>query len=244
MQRIRTLLLEDEPHWQVVLGRMIEAHPLLDLVGKVGSPLEALPALSRGDIDLVMLDVEFAEINGIEFVKTLDKPPLVILVTTHDRFALKSYEIDTVDFLVKPVSMDRFLKAVEKAKRRLDLQVRSIVEFVDNETSAELEFFFVKEQNGYTKVRIEDIILVKSLENYIQIVTKETTHTTLASLNFIEGRLGPKFMRVHRSFLVGLQHIDSFNNEVVVAKGYDIPIGGQYLEQFKSEFVHRNVLKK
>ncbi len=244
MQKIRVLLLEDEPHWQVVLRRMIEAHPLLELAGVFGSPLEALSALNEDAFDLVLLDVEFAEINGIEFVKTLNKPPLVILVTTHDRFALKSYEIDTVDFLVKPVSIDRFLKAIEKAKRRLDPQARPIAEFVDNEVATELEFFFIKEQSGYTKVRLDDIIFVKSLENYIQIVTKDFTHTTLASLNFIEGRLGPKFMRVHRSFLVSLQHIDTFTNETVIAAGHEIPLGGQYQDQFKSEFVSRNVLKK
>ncbi len=244
MRKIRTLLLEDEPHWQIVLRRMIEAHPLLELAGVFGSPLEALPALSAGDLDLVLLDVEFAEINGIEFVKTLDTPPLIILVTTHDRFALKSYEIDTVDFLVKPVAIDRFLKAIEKVKRRLGVQPRVIAELVDNEVAGELEFFFIKEQSGYTKVRIDDIIFVKSLENYIQIVTKDSTHTTLASLNFIESRLGTKFMRIHRSFLVSLQHIDTFTNDIVMAAGYDVPLGGQYQEQFKSEFVHRNVLKK
>ncbi len=245
MTQIRTLLLEDEPHWQIVLRRMIEAHPMLDLGGVYSSPLEALPALSSKKYDLMLLDVEFAEINGIDFANSLDNPPLIIFVTTHDRFALKSYEVDAVDFLVKPVQMDRFLQAIEKVNRRLELinKVTTSTDLVMSESS-EMEFFFVKEQNEYSKVIIDDILYVKSLENYIQIITHDTTHTTLASLNFIENKLGNKFMRIHRSYLVNLNHIDSFNNETVVVKGNELPIGGQYTEQFKSDFVLRNIFKK
>lgn len=245
MTQIRTLLLEDEPHWQIVLRRMIEAHPMLDLGGVYSSPLEALPALSGKKYDLMLLDVEFAEINGIDFANSLDNPPLIIFVTTHDRFALKSYEVDAVDFLVKPVQMDRFLQAIEKVNRRLELinKVATSTDLVMSESS-EMEFFFVKEQNEYSKVIIDDILYVKSLENYIQIITHDTTHTTLASLNFIENKLGNKFMRIHRSYLVNLKHIDSFNNETLVVKGNELPIGGQYTEQFKSDFVLRNIFKK
>lgn len=243
MATIRTLLLEDEPHWQIVLRRMIEAHPGLELTGIFGSPMEALPALTTGEFDLVLLDVEFAETNGIDFIKSIENPPLVVFVTTHDRFALKSYEIDAVDFLVKPVDMSRFLQAIEKVKRRLESYAKPPADLIVSETS-ELEFFFVKEQNEYSKVKIDDILFIRSLENYIQIITKDATHTTLASLNFIESKLGNRFMRTHRSFLVGLQHIDSFTNEVIIIQGHELPIGGQYVEQFKSEFVLRNVLKR
>jgi DNA-binding LytR/AlgR family response regulator len=243
MATIKTLLLEDEPHWQIVLRRMIEAHPGLELTGIFGSPMEALPALTTGGYDLVLLDVEFAETNGIDFIKSIEKPPLVVFVTTHDRFALKSYEIDAVDFLVKPVDMSRFLQAIEKVKRRMESYAKPPADLIVSETS-ELEFFFVKEQNEYSKVKIDDILFVRSLENYIQIITKEATHTTLASLNFIESKLGNRFMRTHRSFLVGLKHIDSFTNEAIIIQGHELPIGGQYVEQFKSEFVLRNVLKR
>jgi DNA-binding LytR/AlgR family response regulator len=242
MERIKTLILEDEQHWQLVLRRMVEAHPLLELTGIFGSPLDALPALHTEQYDLLLLDVEFAEINGIDFAKTLDNPPMIIFVTTHERFALKSYEVEAIDFLVKPVQMDRFLKAIEKVQKRFGMVQKPGEE--GPEGLFEGDFFFVKEQQGYTKVVIDDILFVKSLENYIQIFTRDATYTTLAALNFVEGKLGSKFMRIHRSYLVNLQHIDYFTNELLSVKGYELPIGGQYIEQFKQDFVHRNVLKK
>lgn len=245
MKRIKTLILDDELHWQLVLRRMVESHHLLELGGVFGSPLEALPALHSGEYDLVLLDVEFAEINGIDFATSLENPPLIIFVTTHSQSALKSYEAEPVDFLTKPVQMDRFLKAVDKVQRRLELLHKTpVADVATQEPVSDNEFFFVKEQNGYTKVKVEDILFVKSLENYIQIYTQDATHTTLASLNFIEGKLGPKFMRIHRSYLVNLARIDTFTNETIIVRGHELPIGGQYLEQFKNDFVHRNILKK
>lgn len=235
--------MEDEQHWQIVLRRMVEAHPMLELGGVFGSPIEALPALSDHQCDLILLDVEFAEINGIDFAMTLQNPPLIIFVTTHSQSALKGYDADPVDFLVKPVQMDRFLKAIEKVQRRLALPIPPPVSSSSG-ANGEEDFFFVKDQQGYSRVNINDILFVKSLENYIQITTTETTHTTLASLQFIEQRLGNKFMRIHRSYLANLSKIDAFTAEVVVVGGSELPIGGQYLEQFKQAFVQRNLLKK
>lgn len=244
MDKIRTLILDDEQHWQLVLRRMAEAHPSIAISGVYGSPAEAIPSISKGDNDLLLLDVQLAEVNGIDFVKGIENPPLVILITTHDRFALKSYEIDAVDFLVKPVQTERFFKAIEKVEKRLEMLSALTDEVQTSMEPLENGFFFVKEQQGYTKVNIEEILFVKSLENYIQIVTTDSTHTILSSLNSIEQKLGPKFMRIHRSYLVNLHRIATFSNESVNTGGYDLPLGGQYLEQFKQDFVNRNLLKK
>ncbi len=244
MNKIRTLILDDEQHWQLVLRRMAEAHPMVEITGVCGSAEEALPALTSGQNDLVLLDVQLAEVNGIDLAKGLENPPLVIFITTHDRFALRSYEVEAVDFLVKPVQTDRFFQAIEKAHKRLELmgnfdpEEAEALEMLDN------EFFFVKEQQGYVKVTIEEIIYVKSLENYIQIVTKDNTHTVLSSLNYIEQKLGPRFMRIHRSYLVNLLRINAFTNESVVADTHELPVGGQSLEQFKQDCVYKNLVKK
>ena len=244
MSKIRTLILDDERHWQLVLRRMAEAHPLIEISGVYGSPMEAVPALNSGMNDLVLLDVQLAEINGIDFAKSLENPPLVIFITTHDRFALKSYEVEAVDFLVKPVLLERFFAAIEKVKNRLDLLAPHLPEETETLDILDNDFFFVKENQVYSKVVIDDILFVKSLENYIQIVTSDSTHTILLSLNFIEQKLGIKFMRIHRSYLVKLSKIASFTTEIVFVGAHELPLGGQYLEQFKQGFMNRNLLKK
>jgi DNA-binding LytR/AlgR family response regulator len=244
MNKIRTLILDDEQHWQLVLRRMAEAHPLIEISGIYGSPMEAIPALTSGQIDLVLLDVQLTEVNGIDFAKGLENPPLVVFITTHDRFALKSYEVEAVDFLVKPVQLDRFFLAIDKVQKRLKFLASKVPEEPETLEVLDNSFFFVKEQQGYTKIIIDNILFVKSLENYIQIVTPDSTHTILSSLNFIEQKLGAKFMRIHRSYLVNLLKISSFTSEIVVTGHHELPLGGQYLEQFKQDFVYRNLFKK
>lgn len=241
---IRTLILDDEPHWQLVLRRMAESHPLLEVIGTYGSPLEALPAIADEKPDLLLLDVEFAEMNGFDFAQTLEHPPLIVFVTTHERFAVRSYDVEAVDFLVKPVQIERFLRAVDKVRRRMESNGRTNSELVTKDQEKTADFFLIKDQQAYFKVRMADILFVKSLENYIQIVTPTHTYTTLASLNFVENRLGAGFMRVHRSYLVNLDKIDYFNTDLIVVSGQEVPLGGQYLEQFKQEFVHRNLFKR
>jgi DNA-binding LytR/AlgR family response regulator len=242
---IRTLILEDEPHWQLVLRRMAESHPMLEVIGIYGSPLEALPAIANQKPDLILLDVEFAEINGFAFAKSLDNPPLIIFVTTHSKFAVQSYEVEAVDFLVKPVMIDRFIKAIDKVHRRLELREQPAEVIVEQNNGLKNNFFFIKDQQGYVKVRYDEILFIRSMENYVQIVTATHSFMTLAALQHVEARLGSDFMRVHRSYIVNLDKIEQFNNEIIQIGTHEIPLGGgQYQDQFKQDFVYRNLLKR
>lgn len=243
MNRIRTLILEDEQHWQLILQRMVESHPLLELAGIFCSPLEALPAIAGNRPDLLLLDVEFAEINGFAFAQSLDNPPLIVFVTTHANFAAQSYEVEAVDFLVKPVQIDRFIKSIDKVRRLLELQNAAQIEHTIEEDKSS-DFFFIKDQNGYIKLKPEEILFVKSMENYVQFITANNTYTTLASLQSVETSLGASFMRVHRSYLINLSKIDQFTNDAITIDNHSIPLGGQYADQFKNEFIYRNLLKR
>ncbi len=243
MNTIRTLILEDELHWQLVLQRMVESHPLLELAGVFGSPLEALPAIIGNKPDLLLLDVEFAEINGFAFAQSLDNPPLIVFVTTHSNFAAQSYEVEAVDFLVKPVQIDRFIKSIDKVRRRLELQGLAPLDAIIEEDKSS-DFFFIKDQQGYLKIKPEEILFVKSMENYVQFVTANNTYTTLASLQSVENSLGVGFMRVHRSYLVNLSKIDQFTNDAIMIDLHTIPLGGLYADQFKNEFIYKNLLKR
>jgi DNA-binding LytR/AlgR family response regulator len=244
MLKIRTIILEDEAHWQIVLQRMADHHPLLDVIGVYASPMEALPAVTQDMPDLLLLDVEFAEINGIDFAKSLDNPPMIIFVTTHAHFAAKSYEADAVDYLVKPVKVERFLQAIDKVRRRMSPSSESELEQEDNISILANQFFFIKEAQGYVKINLTEVLYVKSLENYIQVVTTKGIYTTLGALNFVEQRLGKGFLRTHRSYLVNLEKVELYNSEVVVINGQSLPLGGQFAEKFKQEFIYSNLLKK
>lgn len=241
---IRTLILEDEPHWQLVLRRMATSHPLLEVIGIYGSPLEAIPAIKSQKPDLILLDVEFAEINGFAFAQSLENPPLIVFVTTHAKFAVQSYEVEAVDFLVKPVMIDRFLKSIEKVRKRLEGQGSGSVYSLEPQQE-KADFFFIKDQHGYVKIQTSDILYIRSMENYVQIVTALHTYVTLGALQHVESRLGKEFMRVHRSYIVNLNKIDQFNNETIQIGAHEIPLGGgQYQDQFKQDFVYRNLLKR
>jgi DNA-binding LytR/AlgR family response regulator len=245
MIKIRTIILEDEAHWQIVLKRMADHHPLLEVIGVYASPMEALPAVTQDAPDLLLLDVEFAEINGIDFAKSLDHPPMIIFVTTHSHFAAKSYEAEAVDYLVKPVKVERFLQAIDKVRRRVAPVSEPEMEQDENIAIPSNQFFFIKEAQGYLKINFTDVLYIKSMENYIQVVTLKATYTMLAALNSVEQRLlGKGFLRTHRSYLVNLEKVELYNNEMVVINGQSLPLGGQYAEKFKQEFVYSNLLKK
>jgi DNA-binding LytR/AlgR family response regulator len=241
--------LDDEPHWQLVLSRMASAQPALEVLGVYGFAHEALDAIKVHQPNLILTDIEMAEINGIDLIRSMENPPLVIFITTHEQFAVDSYNVEAIDYLVKPVTMERFNLAIEKVMKKLQVSTpltpEVTSELVTDESSSEpIEFFFIKEQNTYQKINTEDILFIKSLENYIQIYTNKGSFTTLASLSYIESRLGANFMRVHRSYIVNLDAIEVFTTDSIRFGQHEVPLGGQYQEQFKQNFVQKNLLKK
>jgi DNA-binding LytR/AlgR family response regulator len=247
MPRVKTIILDDEPHWQVVLRRMAEAHPQLEVTGTYGSAQDALNAIAMDRPQLILSDIEMAEINGIELIRSMESPPYVVFVTTHEQFAVDSYQVDAVDYLVKPVTVARFERAINKVIKRMqpsevsDLDNGTLIDHSDNDV---ISFFFIKDQNTFVKINCEDILFIKSLENYIQIFTDKGAFTTLATLSYIESRLGPSFMRVHRSYIVNLEKVETFTTEDIRFGQHEVPLGGQYQEQFKTNFVQKNLLKK
>jgi DNA-binding LytR/AlgR family response regulator len=243
MQQLRTIILDDEPHWQLVLSRMAASHPLIDVIATAGSLAATVDAIRHHQPDLLLVDVELAEANGIDFVKGLIDPPMVVFITTHPHFALKSYEVDAVDYIVKPVTIERFSAAIDRVLLRRSVGAEALSVPPESADQAP-SFFFIKEQNNFIKIRCADILFVKSMENYVQIFTETNVYTTLSALTHIETRLGASFMRVHRSYLVNLEKVESFTHEAIQFGIHEVPLGGQYMDQFKTDFVQRNLLRK
>ncbi len=235
-KNIRTIIIDDEEDWRDNIGERVEAHPKLDLIGAFESPMAAYDLITEGGVDLILLDIEMPEANGVDFMRQLSKPPMVIFITSHRDFAIESYEVKAVDYLLKPLSKVRFMQAIEKALTHKN---------AENEAAWDETFFFIRENNSFVKVEIADILFLKSLENYTQIITSSRTYTTLMPLSSAEEKL-PKtsFLRVHRSFLVNKTKVTVVNKSELFILTHEIPIGRAYADVVFNSLVKDNLIAK
>ncbi len=238
--KLRCLIVEDEPLARNLLAEYVKKVSYLELVETCSNPLHALEVLRKNSIDLMFLDIQMPEITGITLLKTLQKKPLVILTTAYSEYALESYELDVVDYLLKPITFDRFLRAVDKASHRLSAPAAG------PETTApeaERSFVFVKDGTKLVRVNFDDILYVEGLKDYVTIVTKAQKIVTLQRLKALETQLpADKFIRVHHSYIVSLKAIDSIHKGEVRIGAHVIPISDSYKTGFK-EFIERNQMQ-
>jgi DNA-binding LytR/AlgR family response regulator len=235
-KNIRTIIIDDEEDWRDGISARVEAHPKLELIGVFESPMAAYDLITEGVVDLILLDVEMQDANGVEFMRHLSKPPMVIFITSHRDFAIESYEVKAVDYLLKPLSTGRFMQAIEKVMLRLE---------AENEPVSDDNFFFIRENNSFVKIEVAEILFLKSLENYIQIVTPTRIYTTLMPLSSAENSL-PKaqFLRVHRSFLVNISKVTVVNKTEVLIDAHEIPIGRAYADVVFNSLVKGHLMAK
>ena len=233
---IRTLIIDDEEDWRDAISARVEAHPKLELMGVFESPMAAYDLITEGVVDLILLDVEMPEANGVEFMRHLSKPPMVVFITSHRDFAIESYEVKAVDYLLKPLSAGRFMQAIEKVMALLEAETEPVSD--DN-------FFFIRENSSFVKIDVANILFLKSLENYIQIITPTRIYTTLMPLSAAENSL-PKaqFLRVHRSFLVNILKVTVVNKTELLIDAHEIPIGRAYADVVFNSLVKGHLMAK
>jgi DNA-binding LytR/AlgR family response regulator len=216
MHRYNCIIVEDEPLAAEVIKDYIEQVPFLQLKGICTDALYAMDLLQKENIDLVFLDIHLPKLKGLDFIKALKKPPQIIITSAYQEYALQGYELNVVDYLLKPIEFNRFLMAVNKLKERSSA-----------EPQREALFFNVSKKR--VKVYIDEILFIESLKEYIRITTKEKTILTKFQLGQIEEMLARNgFLRVHRSFLVAKNKIDAFSATDVEINGEQIPIGRSY----------------
>lgn len=234
--KLRCLIVEDEPLARNLLADYVNKVSFLELVEAVGSPLSALDIMRNETIDLMFLDIQMPEITGITLLKTLQKKPLVILTTAYSEYALESYDLDVLDYLLKPITFDRFLKAVDKANQRL----RPEAPKAEAPQVAEPSFVFVKDGTKLVKVNYDDILFVEGLKDYVTIVTKTQKIVSLQRLKSLETQLPPdRFIRLHHSYIVNIKAVDTIHRNDVQIGTHLIPISDSYKKTFR-EFVERN----
>lgn len=219
----RCLVVEDEPLAQNVLKKYIGEHPLLELAAVCSDAVEAQQWLAKQQAAIVFLDINLPRLSGISFLKSLSRPPLVIFTTAYPEFAAEGFELDAVDYLVKPFSFERFLKAVNKALEKLERAAPG------NALSA--TSIFVKADKKVYKVNLADILYIEALDDYVKVVTTQghyLVHDTLKSLQ--EELPAEQFMRVHKSYIIASNKIIFIEGNYVKIGEKDIPIGASYRE--------------
>jgi two-component system, LytTR family, response regulator len=243
---ISCLIVEDEPLARQLITQYVAKIPALSLVKACANPLEALDILRGTAIDILFLDVQMPEITGITLLKILQNKPYIILTTAYSEYALEGYELDVSDYLLKPITFERFLKAVEKATFRLnnnELTPNKKEELI-NEKTIEKEliqpFIFVKDGTKLVKIKLADILYIEGLKDYITIYTPEKKIVTLQRIKVLETQLPDnQFIRIHNSYIVALAWIDSIHKERVQIGKSLLPISDTYRKSFK-EFIDKN----
>ena len=245
------IIVEDEPLARQLLEQYVRKVPHLELLKAFSNPLEALDFLRNNEVDILFSDIQMPEITGITLLKILQKKPLIILTTAYSEYAIEGYELDVIAYLLKPITFEKFLKAVEKATQIKNekkganviasdsVVTKGVAQPIPNDT---LQFIFVKDGTKLVKIRLHDILYIEGLKDYVSIYTREKKIVTLQTLKSLETQLPDnQFIRIHNSYIVSLEGIDSIDKErVQIGKSF-LPISDTYRKAFK-EFIERNQL--
>jgi two-component system, LytTR family, response regulator LytT len=236
---ITVIAIDDEPLALQLIVDYILMTPDLMLAGQFENPLEAAQYLSKNHIDIVFTDIQMPGLNGIEFTRSMVNGPVVIFTTAFDKYAIDGFKLDIADYLLKPFTYEEFLTSVHKAERMIRSVTKSAEEVLSNN-----EFLFLKSDYKIKRINYQNILYIEGLKEYVKVYTLNSDKPvlSLSSLKILETKLpSGKFMRVHRSFIVNLEKVETIDrSRIVFGKKY-IPIGDQYKEKFQ-KFLDKNFL--
>lgn len=226
-QILKCLVIDDEPPAREIIHSYINEMPLLEFAGECGNALQSISFLQQNYIDLIFLDIKMPQMNGNEFLKTIKNPPPVIFTTAYIDYAIEGYELDVIDYLLKPVKFDRFVKAVNKAFILKGQTVANVKQAAD--TTMQESFVYFRCERKMVKVMLRDILYIESMKDYVKIFTADEVVITKLSLNSVQSMLPEKeFLRTHRSYIVSASKIKSYTHELVAINKAEIPIGKLY----------------
>lgn len=249
--KIRCLIVDDEPLALDVLEAYIDKLDDLELVGRVDNAIEAFNRLNRDAIDLLFLDIQMPKLTGIELLKNISNPPHVIFITAFRDYALQGYELDVTDYLLKPISFDRFLRAVNKVIHKNGYE-ESLGNGFGTDSLGTIRkpqpydeaFLYLKADKKMIKVLLSEILYIESLKDYIRVKTPEKTVTAYQRISYMEEKLPEdRFLRVHRSYIVAKDKIDAYCTPFVEVDGKEIPIGRNYRSEVLKALNEQNLLK-
>jgi len=228
LRKIRCLVVDDEPPALEVLRKYISAVSLIELVGTCNNAVEALGILSHEKIELLFLDIQMPQLLGTNLIRSLNNPPKVIFTTAYRKFALEGFELNAVDYLLKPISFERFLKAVNKVMN-ISLPVSDTYQINVGHPVSQDPFVFFRADRKMYKVALDDIVYIESMKDYIKIVTTNNTIITKQSISSLEESLPVNlFIRIHRSYIVSISKIQSYTAELIAIGKVELPVSRTY----------------
>ncbi len=227
MQKFNCLIVEDEPLAAEILEEYIHQVPYLQLTAKCNDAIYALELLKKENIDLIFLDIHLPKLKGLDFIKTLSEPPQIIITSAYPDYALQGYELNVIDYLLKPIEFNRFIMAVNKLRHINESEHSNMI----SSTLPERPYLFFNVSKKKVKMFLDEILYIESLKEYIKVISKDKSILTKFQLGEIEDMLNKNnFLRIHRSFIVAKNKIDAFSATDVEINGQQIPIGRSYKE--------------
>lgn len=226
--KTKCLIVDDEPLARELIRGHVEKLENFEIVAECSDAMKALNVLHEKQVDLIFMDIQMPQITGIEFLKTLKRPPKVIITTAYREFALEGFELDVVDYLLKPITFERFLKSVNKYYQISQEDVH-VIPGNSAEKTMDESFIYVKENKKVVKVFLSEIKYIEGLSEYVQLYTDKRKIITKTSMAQMEEKLpGEGFLRIHKSFIVSLSKIEAFTANTIEIQGKELPIGRSY----------------
>jgi len=232
ISKIKCIIIDDEPIARQYLSDYIAKMPQLELLAAYGKAPDAYEVIETGEAGLVFLDIQMPGITGIEFIRTLQKKPAIILTTAYSEYALEGYALDVTDYLLKPISFERFAKAVNKVMERLNSRTDK------NDQAASVagishprkrDYIFVKAGYKSVRVNLADIMYLEAMKEYVVICTKDRKYTKLDRMKNIENQLKDQgFIRIHKSYIVSVKNIDAVFGNTLEVNGMQLPVGRSF----------------
>ena len=239
--KIKCIIIDDEPLARKGLKEYIQDVDFLSLAGEFDNPLHATDIIQIGEAELIFLDIQMPKITGLEFLKSLQHPPPVIFTTAFPQFALDGFELNALDYLVKPISFERFFKSALKAKEyyevRRQFQAESVGQVAD--------YFFIKSDSKLVKIMLNEVLYVEALQNYVTIHTHEKKYITYLTFKSVEEYLpSDRFIKTHKSFIIAAEKVDSIEGNNIRIGNHDIPISRNMKEEVMEKLLGGNFLKR
>ena len=226
--KTKYMIVDDEPLARDLIRSHIEKLENLEIVAECHNAMKALSVLREKHVDLIFMDIQMPQITGIEFLKTLKHPPKIILTTAYREYALEGFELDVVDYLLKPITFERFLKSVNKFYQMSQEQVQ-VVPGATSEKLQEEQYIYVKENKRVIKIYLSEIKYIEGLSEYVQIFTDKRKIVTKTSMSFMEEKLpAENFLRIHKSYIVPIKKIEAFTANTIEIQGKELPIGRNF----------------
>jgi DNA-binding LytR/AlgR family response regulator len=227
--KIKCLIIDDEPFATALIKAHVKQVPNLEVVEVCINALEGFEILKNESIDLIFLDIQMPLLTGIEFLKSLSNPPKVIFTTAYREYAIESYELEVVDYLLKPISFERFFKAINKFFKTIDSKLSSDITIPVPQGS--IRFIYVNSNKKHHKISFSEILYVESIKDYIRIHLTDKTIVTKEKISEFEQKLPSNFLRTHRSYIINADKITAYTVHDIEIGEIEIPIGISYKKQ-------------